>query len=269
MRTGGRSSLLSRAECNNWRTHWSRAWIPLRSERTRRFTSCNQEIDGWTVSAPGQSGFFDAVIIATPAPAAAALLETAGAGLASELRSIHYSSSVTVALGYGQEVRRSLPPGFGFLVPRSEGKRMLASTFVHNKFPHRAPPDRALLRCFVGGSRDEPVLDLADEEILRIVGGELRQILGITAEPRFTRVYRWRGAMAQYTVGHLDRLERIEGLRRQLPRSVSGRQCLSRYRRSRLRSLRPGGCRSGSGRGRAGRITSRVADHRRGLRAMP
>jgi oxygen-dependent protoporphyrinogen oxidase len=94
---------------------------------------------------------------------------------------------------------------------------MLASTFVHNKFPHRAPSDRALLRCFVGGSRDEPVLDLPEAEILRIVGGELRQILGITAEPRFARVYRWRAAMAQYVVGHLDRLERIEGLRRQLP----------------------------------------------------
>jgi protoporphyrinogen/coproporphyrinogen III oxidase len=176
-----------------------------------------RKIDGWTVSAPAQSGFFDAVVVAIPAPAAAALLQTAGAGLASELRSVHYTSSVTVALGYGQDVRRSLPPGFGFLVPRSEGKRMLASTFVHNKFPHRAPPDRALLRCFVGGSRDEPVLDLPDAEILGIVGGELRQILGITAEPRFARVYRWRAAMAQYAVGHLDRLERIEHLRRQLP----------------------------------------------------
>jgi oxygen-dependent protoporphyrinogen oxidase len=171
---------------------------------------------GWTVSAPAQSGFFDAVIVAVPAPAAAALLQTAGAGLASELGSIHCSSSATVALGYGQEVRRSLPPGFGFLVPRSEGKRMLASTFVHNKFPHRAPPDRALLRCFIGGSRDEPVLDLGDAEILRIVSSELRQILGITAQPRFARVYRWRAAMAQYAVGHLDRLARIEGWRRQL-----------------------------------------------------
>jgi oxygen-dependent protoporphyrinogen oxidase len=173
--------------------------------------------NGWTVSASVESGFFDAVVVAIPAPAAAALLETLCASLASELRGIPYTSSVTVTLGYGQEVRRSLPPGFGFLVPRSEGKRMLASTFVHNKFPHRAPADRALLRCFVGGSRDEPVLDLPEAEILRIVGGELRQILGITAEPRFARVYRWRAAMAQYAVGHLDRLERIEGLRRRLP----------------------------------------------------
>ncbi len=71
-------------------------------------------------------------------------------------------------------------------MPRSEGKRLLAATFVHNKFPHRAPEDRALLRCFLGGSRDEQVLQLPDEEILRIVREELRQILGLTSEPLFT-----------------------------------------------------------------------------------
>ncbi len=124
---------------------------------------------------------------------------------------------MTVALGFDKEVRAALPPGFGFLVPRSEGKRMLAATFVHNKFPHRAPEDRALLRCFLGGSRDEQVLQLSDDEILSIVREELRQILGLSAEPLFTRVYRWKGAMAQYNVGHLERLERIERLLKQLP----------------------------------------------------
>ena len=82
------------------------------------------------------------------------------ADLAAELLTIPYSSSVTVALGFDKDVRDALPPGFGFLVPRSEGKRMLAATFVHNKFPYRAPEDRALLRCFLGGTRDEPVLQL-------------------------------------------------------------------------------------------------------------
>ena len=110
-----------------------------------------------------------------------------------------------------------LPPGFGFLVPRREGKRLLAATFVHNKFPHRAPPDRALLRCFLGGSRDEQVLQLSDEKILDIVREELRQILGVRADPLFTRLYRWKGAMAQYTVGHLERMQRIDGLLKQLP----------------------------------------------------
>jgi protoporphyrinogen/coproporphyrinogen III oxidase len=176
-----------------------------------------QQDRGWVVSAGYKSDRFDAVIVATPAAAAALLLEISSARLAAELRMIPYSSSVTIALGFGKDVRDRLPPGFGFLVPRNEGKRMLAATFVHNKFPHRAPEDRALLRCFLGGSRDQQVLELPDQEILGIVGEELRQILGLTAEPLFTRLYRWKGAMAQYTVGHLERIERIERLRKQLP----------------------------------------------------
>ena len=135
---------------------------------------------GWVVSAGYASDHVDAVIVATPTTAAVPLLEITCADLAAELKSISYSSSVTVALGFDKNVRAALPPGFGFLVPRSEGKRMLAATFVHNKFPHRAPEDRALLRCFLGGSRDEQVLQLADEEILGIVRDELRQILGLS-----------------------------------------------------------------------------------------
>ena len=172
---------------------------------------------GWVVSAGYASDQFDGVIVATPANAAAPLLEIASADLASELRAISYSSSVTVALGFGRDVRATLPAGFGFLVPRREGKRLLAATFVHNKFPHRAPIDRALVRCFLGGSRDEQVLQLSDQDILEIVREELRQILGLKAEPLFARTFRWRSAMAQYAVGHLDRLQRIEGLVKQLP----------------------------------------------------
>jgi oxygen-dependent protoporphyrinogen oxidase len=175
--------------------------------------------DAWTVSAGYQSDQFDAVIIATPAHAAADVLQSADENLARDLGEIKYSSSVTVTLGYDEEVRRLLPPGFGFLVPRSEGHRMLAATFVHNKFPHRAPENRALVRCFLGGARDEEILQTSEEEILEIVRGELRQIVGIAlhAEPLFARVYKWKSSMAQYSVGHLERLQRIEALRQKLP----------------------------------------------------
>ena len=94
---------------------------------------------------------------------------------------------------------------------------MLAATFVHNKFPLRAPADRALIRCFLGRHPQEQVLELPEEEIVGIVRDGTPQILGLTAEPSFTRVYKWKAAMAQYTVGHLERLERIEKLRGQLP----------------------------------------------------
>jgi oxygen-dependent protoporphyrinogen oxidase len=171
----------------------------------------------WVVSAGLQSDQFDSVIVALPATAAAQVLRIASPELSAELAAIQYSSSITVGLGYDRDVRQSLPPGFGFLVPRSEGKNLLAATFVHNKFPHRAPENRALLRCFFAGRNAESVWTLGDDQIVGIVRNELQQILGLRAEPLFARVYKWKSAMAQYGVGHLDRLERIERLRQQLP----------------------------------------------------
>lgn len=176
-----------------------------------------REAGSWVVSAGMQSDQFDSVIIALPAPAAAQVLRMVSPELSAEFAAIQYSSSVTVGLAYDRDVRRSLPPGFGFLVPRSEGKKLLAATFVHNKFPHRAPDDRALLRCFFAGRNAEEVWPLADDQIIGIVRNELQQILGLRAEPLFARVYKWKSAMAQYGVGHLDRLDRIERLRQQLP----------------------------------------------------
>jgi len=175
------------------------------------------ENGGWVVSAGMQSDHFDGVILALPGRATADLLGMASQELASEIGAIQYTSSITVGLGYDYEVRRSLPPGFGFLVPRSEGKQMLAATFVHNKFPHRAPEDRALLRCFFAGSNAESVWNLTDDQIIGIIRNELQQIIGLRAEPIFARVYKWKSAMAQYGVGHLERLERIERLRQKLP----------------------------------------------------
>ncbi|HLB92342.1 MAG TPA: protoporphyrinogen oxidase [Terriglobales bacterium] len=172
--------------------------------------------NGWTVCAGYQTDHFDAIIIATPAQAAASVLASADDDLSRELGEIRYSSSVTVTLGYDEKVRASLPPGFGFLVPRGAGHRMLAATFVHNKFSYRAPANRALIRCFLGGTRDEEILQASEEEILRIVRGELRQIISLNAEPLFARVYKWKSAMAQYVVGHLERLQRIEVLRQKL-----------------------------------------------------
>jgi oxygen-dependent protoporphyrinogen oxidase len=176
-----------------------------------------REAGSWVVSAGMQSDCFDSVIIALPAPAAAQVLRIASPELSAELAAIQYSSSITVGLGYDRDVRQSLPPGFGFLVPRSEGKKLLAATFVHNKFPHRAPEDRALLRCFFAGRNAENVWTLGDDQIIGIVRNELQQILGLRAEPLFTRVYKWKSAMAQYGVGHLERLDRMERLRQQLP----------------------------------------------------
>jgi len=160
---------------------------------------------------------FDAVIVATPANVAGTLLDGVDRTLARNLLDITYSSSVTVTLGYYKQQLATLPPGFGFLVPRSEGRRMLACTFVHNKFPHRAPDDKGILRCFLGGARDEAVLSLSDDEMLATVRRELRELVKLEAPPIFARVYRWREAMAQYEPGHIARVAEIEKAVAEIP----------------------------------------------------
>ncbi len=170
-----------------------------------------REDDEWRVAVDmGHDEMFDAVIMATPANVAGGLLESVDRDLADDLLGITYSSSVTVTLGYYKDQLQHMPPGFGFLVPRSEGRRMLACTFVHNKFPHRAPADKGIIRCFLGGARDESVLGLTDDEVVATVRKELKEIVKLEGRPMFERIYRWRGAMAQYESGHLARVERIE-----------------------------------------------------------
>jgi oxygen-dependent protoporphyrinogen oxidase len=168
---------------------------------------------------------FEGLIFATPAWAAGQLISSVDESLGADLAAIPYSSSITVTMGYSQEQLRVLPPGFGFLVPRSERRRMLACTFVHNKFPHRAPDGKGLLRCFLGGASDEAALALSDDEVEKIVREELKSILRLDTEPRFIRIYRWRRAMAQYSVGHLDRVARIEAAAQRLPAFAVAGNC--------------------------------------------
>ena len=164
---------------------------------------------GWELTTDRGAEQFDAVIFATPARIASTMLAGIDKQLSGDLGGVEYSSSITVTLGYQREDLKMCPPGFGFLVPRSEGTRMLATTFVHTKFPFRAPDNKALVRCFLGGAKDQGVLKLNDEEITALVRKELKQITGLSADPWFVKVYRWDRAMAQYTPGHLERIERI------------------------------------------------------------
>jgi protoporphyrinogen/coproporphyrinogen III oxidase len=182
-----------------------------------RVETVRQEFRKWVVTSAGrQTEEFDAVIVTTPAAQAAELLKTI-APLADELSAIGYSSSVMAVLAYEEPVLSALPRGFGFLVPRGEKRRIRAATFVHNKFPHRAPPGRAVIRCFLGGSGDEAILDSSADEIRALVCRELEEILGINSKPLLVRIYAWKKAMPQYGLGHRARVGRICHLLAQLP----------------------------------------------------
>ncbi len=161
----------------------------------------------WQVESPVSTEKFQAVILAVPAPAAAGLLRQLHPTLTKSLSRIQYTSSAAVALAYTQA---DLPDGHGFLVPRSEGRKIMACTFVHKKFPHRAPGDAKLLRCFFSSSRIPELLTYSDADLEKIAREELQEILGLTSEPLFGRSFRWDRAMAQYEVGHLERVAEME-----------------------------------------------------------
>ena len=94
---------------------------------------------------------------------------------------------------------------------------MLACTFVHKKFPHRAPEGAALLRCFISSARVPDVLNYSDQALQAILQKELKEILGLSGAPRFVRVFRWACALPQYETGHLERVAEMEKLLGELP----------------------------------------------------
>jgi len=176
----------------------------------------------WRVTADGSSRMYDAVILASPAWAASKLLGAVDGALSAELAGIPYSSSITVNLLYDEDQLGDLPDGFGFLVPASEGRVMLACTFVHRKFLGRTPTGKVVLRAFLGGMKNEQLMAECDEALVAAVRRELTQILGEQIVPRDARpehvqVSRWRRAMAQYAVGHQERIARIKTRVAELP----------------------------------------------------
>ncbi len=168
---------------------------------------------GFRLRVSGATLQADAVVVACPAWAAAPVLRPLSEELSPLLEGIPYHDALTVALGYSRSDCAGLPPGFGFLVPKLERERLLACTFVHNKFEGRAPANRAVLRCFFGGD----AMDLDDDAVVEAARGELRRILGLNATPLFANISRWPRAMAQYNVGHQDRVKRIESIVRAIP----------------------------------------------------
>jgi oxygen-dependent protoporphyrinogen oxidase len=159
----------------------------------------------------------DAVCLALPAYAAAALLRAADATLADDLEAIPYASTATVNLAYRRAAIPHPLDGFGFVVPFVERRAALACTFSSVKFDARAPAGHALLRAFVGGALQPEMFALDEDAMVAAVREDLRALLGVTEPPLFAHVEKWSRSMAQYTVGHTNRVARIRGRLARLP----------------------------------------------------
>ena len=136
-----------------------------------------------------------------------------GAGAAAAaLGGISYASMAIVTLAYPDTAFPQLPEGSGYLVPAVDGRPVKAVTFSSVKWPHLR--DRAgglvFVRCSVGRIGEEAILQRDDGELAALAAADLAAATGVRGAPADVLVTRWGGALPQYTVGHLDRVARIQ-----------------------------------------------------------
>jgi oxygen-dependent protoporphyrinogen oxidase len=152
----------------------------------------------------------DAVVIASPAYAAAAMTREQAPGVAELLDGIPYATMTVACFGYErQRIARDLS-GFGYLIPKAEGKNTLGTLWDSSIFENRAPEGQVLLRSMMGGACFPDYVKLSDAEVQRRVQADLQTIMGITAPPDFVRIFRHEQAIPQYIVGHGRRLAALE-----------------------------------------------------------
>jgi len=172
----------------------------------------------WSIGLANESLQADALCLALPAPASAALLRSVDPRLAAELDGIPYASTATINLAYRRSDVAHPLDGFGFVVPAIEKRSLIACTFSSVKFADRAPSGQVLLRAFVGGALQPDTFALDEDEMVQRVERDLRDLLGTRGSARFAEVCKWPSSMPQYLLGHLDRLERIGARLTQTPK---------------------------------------------------
>ncbi len=174
-----------------------------------RAASLRREGEKWRVGIEGKEEIAaDSVCLALPAGPACGLLRGVSPKLAENLGKIPYGSVATINFVFRRDQVAHPLDGMGFVVPAIEGRTLMACSFSSSKFAGRAPGGKVLLRAFVGGTHSN--FDLPGEELIRKILEELSALLGIRGEPEAARLKRYRGAMAHYRVGHLDRVREME-----------------------------------------------------------
>ena len=161
----------------------------------------------------GESGKLvecDGLLLAVPAQRAAQLLDSTSPDLAGSLKQIPYAGAAVVALGYRQDQIAHTLDGFGCVAPLCEQRKVLSISFSSIKFAGRAPPGRVLFRVFIGGACQPELLELDDERLQQIAQEEMSALLGAAGRPELCEITRWKQAMPQYHLRHLQRVEAVD-----------------------------------------------------------
>jgi oxygen-dependent protoporphyrinogen oxidase len=169
----------------------------------------------WIVHGDGRNWSADAIVLACPSFAQAAIVESLDSDLTRQLAAIRYTQVVVVAVGFRRADLAHPLDGFGYLSPQRTRRDVLGVLWSSSIFDHRAPAGMVLVQAMCGGWNRPEIVGWDDERIRRAVLEELRETMGVTAAPVLVRIFRWPQAIPQYHVGHLDRVARIEASRKQ------------------------------------------------------
>ena len=171
----------------------------------------------WSLHGTRGSVEADAVVVATPAMATAALLDPVDPALATMVRAIDYGDVTLVTLQMPEESVGHSLEGTGFLVPADAGRLITACTWLSSKWPELHRPGDVLLRASTGRFGDDRPAQMSDDELVRRVLDDLGPMLGLRSGPTEAVVTRWSGAFPQYALGHTQRVSSIEDAVARLP----------------------------------------------------
>lgn len=150
----------------------------------------------------------DSIVVAVPHQTASSIFSDYE--FFSPFREMPSTSVANVALAFSKDAVKKDIDGTGFVVSRNGDYTITACTWTHKKWPHSTPKDKVLLRCYVGRPGDETIVDLSDDEIIKIALEDLNKTMSISTDPEFSVVTRWKDSMPQYTVGHKKRVESVK-----------------------------------------------------------
>jgi oxygen-dependent protoporphyrinogen oxidase len=181
-----------------------------------------QDAEGWRViTAQGESRH-SAVIFCGTAPALAKLKLEAHAPEATALDlspfgEIRYPPVASVVLGFRREDVAHPCEGFGMLIPKIEGFKILGTIFSSSLFPNRAPAGHLTLTSYVGGERHPDLALLPESRLVELVCSDLRALLGVRGQPTFQHCALYREAIPQYNVGYGRYRELMNELEQRAP----------------------------------------------------
>lgn len=216
----------------------------------RPISSLTRQADGFELWCGGTKEQFDAVVLATPAHQTAGIIGQLAPHTAQSLEQIDFAGTVVVCHVYDAKTLPKQLNGFGHLIPRRDGVRALGCLWTSCIFPDQAPTGKVLLRTIFGGAHDPGILDFSDDQLIELVVESTATTLGIVGAPVKSWIFRHPLGIAQYTLGHRQRVAEIEKLCDAIPglafvgasyRGVSLNRCIRDAYTVAPRVLRPSG----------------------------